>query len=199
MIWVKNSHGSNSTLSFIIISLVLSVAGVDYHFFAGFRLLRIFSEGCGVVVHERLTEPRVTIEWLLIKPKSFENLPAFLDLNDSWRNSFIIFFVFKFFRSLAFKLVRVSQSHTVATFTFWTIKISRAAFSWISMIFFIKRFSFSVSFQITRLLFFVVNKSRTKFTVSTMLRTLRPVYGLYTRIECCHISTLVDFIFLFSA
>ena len=36
---------------------------------------------CGLVAHERLTEPRVTIEWLLAKPRSFPNLPAFLDLN----------------------------------------------------------------------------------------------------------------------
>ena len=35
---------------------------------------------CGVVAFERLPEPRVTIEWLLAKPRSFSNLPAFLDL-----------------------------------------------------------------------------------------------------------------------
>ena len=34
-------------------------------------------EGCGVVAHEGLIEPRVTIEWLLAKPKSFLDLPAF--------------------------------------------------------------------------------------------------------------------------
>ena len=34
-------------------------------------------EGCGVVAHERLTEPRVTMEWLLAKPRSFSNLPVF--------------------------------------------------------------------------------------------------------------------------
>ena len=38
-------------------------------------------EGFGVVVHERLTEPRATIEQLLAKPTSFSNLPAFLDHN----------------------------------------------------------------------------------------------------------------------
>ena len=38
-------------------------------------------EGCGVVAHERLTEPRVPMEWLLAKPRSFSNLSAFLDLN----------------------------------------------------------------------------------------------------------------------
>ena len=34
-----------------------------------------------MVAHERRTEPRVTIEWLLAKPRSFSNLRAFLDLN----------------------------------------------------------------------------------------------------------------------
>ena len=34
-----------------------------------------------VVAHERLLEPRVTMEWLLAKPRSFSNLPTFLDLN----------------------------------------------------------------------------------------------------------------------
>ena len=35
-------------------------------------------ERCGVVAHERLTEPRVTIEWLLAKQNSLSDLPAFL-------------------------------------------------------------------------------------------------------------------------
>ena len=34
-----------------------------------------------MVANERLTEPRVAMEWLLAKPRSFSNLPAFLDLN----------------------------------------------------------------------------------------------------------------------
>ena len=34
-----------------------------------------------MVAHERLAEPRVTMEWLLVKPRSLSNLPAFLDLN----------------------------------------------------------------------------------------------------------------------
>ena len=34
----------------------------------------------GVVAQERHTEPRLTIERLLAKPRSFSNLPAFLDL-----------------------------------------------------------------------------------------------------------------------
>ena len=38
-------------------------------------------EGCGVVAHERHTEPRVTIEWLITKSRSFSNLPASSDLN----------------------------------------------------------------------------------------------------------------------
>ena len=38
-------------------------------------------EGCGMVAHERLTEPRVTIEWLLPKRNSLSDLPAFLDVN----------------------------------------------------------------------------------------------------------------------
>ena len=31
--------------------------------------------------NERLTESRVTMVWLLTKPRSFSDLPAFLDLN----------------------------------------------------------------------------------------------------------------------
>ena len=34
-------------------------------------------ERCGVVAHEWLTEPRVTMKWLLVKPRSVSNLPAF--------------------------------------------------------------------------------------------------------------------------
>ena len=34
-------------------------------------------EGCGLVAHERLTEPRVTMDWLLPKPNSLSDLPAF--------------------------------------------------------------------------------------------------------------------------
>ena len=40
-------------------------------------------EGCGVVAQERLPEPRVTIEWLLAKQRSFLYFPAFRDLNVS--------------------------------------------------------------------------------------------------------------------
>ena len=41
-------------------------------------------EGFRVVVLERLTEPRVTMEWLLLKGSLFSNLLAFLDLNGSY-------------------------------------------------------------------------------------------------------------------
>ena len=34
-----------------------------------------------MVAYERLSELRVTMEWLLAKPRSFSNVPAFLDLN----------------------------------------------------------------------------------------------------------------------
>ena len=33
------------------------------------------------MAHERLTESRAQLEWLLSKPRSFSTLPAFLDLN----------------------------------------------------------------------------------------------------------------------
>ena len=33
-----------------------------------------------MVAHERLTEPCARMEWILAKPRSFFNLPAFLDL-----------------------------------------------------------------------------------------------------------------------
>ena len=50
------------------------------------RLLRRFKiektrKGCGVLAPETLTKPRVIIEWLLVKPRSFSNFPVFLDLN----------------------------------------------------------------------------------------------------------------------
>ena len=38
-------------------------------------------EGCGEGAHERLIEPQVTMQWLLAKPRSFSNIPAFLDIN----------------------------------------------------------------------------------------------------------------------
>ena len=44
---------------------------------------------CGLVAHERLTEQRVTIEWLLAKPKSFSNTPAFLDFRGSTFEAFL--------------------------------------------------------------------------------------------------------------
>ena len=39
-----------------------------------------------MVARARLTEPRVTMEWLLAKPRSFSNLPAFLDLHGRRRS-----------------------------------------------------------------------------------------------------------------
>ena len=42
-----------------------------------------------MVAHDRLIEPRVTIEGLLAKPRSFSNLPAFVDHNG--RRLFSIF------------------------------------------------------------------------------------------------------------
>ena len=49
----------------------------------------------GVVAHERLTKPRIAIEWLLAKPSSLSDFPAFLgpnrrNLNNQY-NSYIIF------------------------------------------------------------------------------------------------------------
>ena len=37
----------------------------------------------GVVAYERLTKPRVTIEWLLAKPSSLSDLPVFPGPNGS--------------------------------------------------------------------------------------------------------------------
>ena len=34
-----------------------------------------------MVARERLTEPPVIMEWLLANPRSFSNVPDFLDLN----------------------------------------------------------------------------------------------------------------------
>ena len=36
-----------------------------------------------MVAHKRLTEPGVTMEWLLAVPRSFSSHPAFLDLKGS--------------------------------------------------------------------------------------------------------------------
>ena len=47
---------------------------------------------CDVVAHERLTEPRVTIGWLLAKPRSFSNRPLFK-----------IFIVYKQFYKILYK------------------------------------------------------------------------------------------------
>ena len=44
-----------------------------------------------MVAHETLTEPRVTMEWLLAKPRSFSNLPVFLDLNGRFSVQFHFF------------------------------------------------------------------------------------------------------------
>ena len=41
-------------------------------------------EEYGVVAHERLIEPRVTMKWLLAKPRSISHLPGFLDLNSGY-------------------------------------------------------------------------------------------------------------------
>ena len=66
---------------------------LDLHFrelWSWYRYDSEKQEGCGVVAHERLTEPRVTMEWLLAKPRSFWNLPAFSDLNGSFYNCRLI-------------------------------------------------------------------------------------------------------------
>ena len=49
-----------------------------------------------MVTHERLTEPRVIMKWLLAKPRSFSNLPAFHDLNC------VQIFTFKVFNQITF-------------------------------------------------------------------------------------------------
>ena len=49
-----------------------------------------------MVTHERLTAPRVTIELLLAKPRSFLNLHAFLELNGRIKFNIIdLFFLLK--------------------------------------------------------------------------------------------------------
>ena len=53
----------------------------EYIFF--YRLDLEKWEMCGVLAYERLTESRVTMKWLLAKPRSFSNLPVFLNLNGS--------------------------------------------------------------------------------------------------------------------
>ena len=38
-------------------------------------------EGCDLVAHQKLTAPRITMEWLLAESRSFSNLLVLLDLN----------------------------------------------------------------------------------------------------------------------
>ena len=47
------------------------------------KIGRVWTIPYGVVAHERPTEPRVTMELLLAKPRSFSTIPVFLDLNGS--------------------------------------------------------------------------------------------------------------------
>ena len=70
-----------------------------YNVYNTYRLDLENQKGCGVVAHERLTEPRASMKWLLGKPRSFSNLPAFLDLNGRFENlyqSIINFGIFSF-------------------------------------------------------------------------------------------------------
>ena len=63
-----NSHGVGMDLR-VPLSLI------------NFLLLRFRKAGrVGEVAHERLTEPHVTMEWLLAIPRGSSNLPGFLDL-----------------------------------------------------------------------------------------------------------------------
>ena len=48
---------------------------MDLNFFYRYDLEK--REECGVVAHKRLTEPRVTMNWLLAKSRSLSNLPLF--------------------------------------------------------------------------------------------------------------------------
>ena len=41
-------------------------------------------EGCAEVAQERLTEPRVTMKWLLAKRNSLSDFPAFLSHYDTY-------------------------------------------------------------------------------------------------------------------
>ena len=56
-----------------------------------------------MVAHERLTEPRVTIERVLAKPRSFSNLPTFLDLDGI--KIFILKYEAEFLQSYTFYLI----------------------------------------------------------------------------------------------
>ena len=55
-----------------------------------------------MVAHERLTEPLVTMERVLEKPRSLSNLPAFLDLNGR-----ILFFDFTFYKLTVNYLLKI--------------------------------------------------------------------------------------------
>ena len=55
-----------------------------------YRQLLEKQEEFGMMAHERLTEPRLTMECLLAKPRSFSNLPSLLDLNSRKEQTRII-------------------------------------------------------------------------------------------------------------
>ena len=64
------------------------------------------------MAHEIFTEPRVTIEPFLAKPRSFTDLPAFLDLHDRKNHILENFSLWttqsrvEWFRSPGFELVK---------------------------------------------------------------------------------------------
>ena len=74
-----------------------------------------------MVAHERLTEPRVTMEWILEKSRSFSNLHAFLDLNGRETH---FKFVFKVYIEMCYSILLYTEFRNIARiYTNWIIPI----------------------------------------------------------------------------
>ena len=103
------------------------------------------------MAHDRLTEQRVTIEWLLTKPRSFSNLLAFLDLNGrlfivEYKKEGQIWFPCKFCVILVFSnFLKIEKLGKVNSFTLYLWIINTKSRHYLESIW---KFVFSISFKI---------------------------------------------------
>ena len=95
-----------------------------------------------MVAHDRLIEPRVTMKWLLVKPRSFANLHAFLDSNGNLKNtenwvrefqSIRALFSIICFNALFGKMIASLKNWPIKKFrlgNYWLENIKLRALSW---------------------------------------------------------------------
>ena len=84
-----------------------------------------------MVAHERLTGSRVTMRWLLAKPRSYSKLPAFLHLygNIFYDQKLLLFFVLYF---LTCRSTRMKWTKSpFPPFPFWISGVLKYSFSFI--------------------------------------------------------------------